>query len=218
LGVEQKTPPDKVKQIYFRMAKMFHPDAKPALYKGKVKEVVEEVFTHLSEAYSVLSDREQRENHIRSLKSQVSAQQLDEAHRAIEAETEFQKAEVLLRRANWASAETLLHRAVELMPTEPEYRMYYAWAEFKVKGRGQAGPSKKVIEEALKSRPKAIEGHYFLGEILKSEGQTEEAEACFRKVLELDPHHVEAQRELRLSTMRKEKSPDKKGGFFGRKN
>jgi len=212
MGVEERTPPDKIKQVYFKMAKLFHPDAKHDLYQGKIREQVEEVFTHISEAYNTLSDRELRENYLGSIKSKVTAQQMDEAHRAIEAETEFQKAEVLLRKGNWAQAESLLRRSNELMPEEPEYRLYLAWAEYKVKGRGQAGPAQRVIEAALKSRPKVAEGHYFLGLIQKAEGLTEDAEKCFQKVLELNSRHLEAQRELRLITMRKEKAPGKKGG------
>jgi tetratricopeptide (TPR) repeat protein len=217
LGVEEKTPPEKIKRIYFRMAKLFHPDARQALYQGQIKAKVEEVFTHISEAYNTLSDRDLREKYLQSLKSKVSSAQMDEAHRAIEAETEFQKAEVLLRKGNWASAETMLRRAVELMPTEPEYRLYHAWAEYKVKGPSQAGPARKTIEEALKARPNAVEGHYFLGLIYKAEGLNEDADKYFQKVLELNPRHVEAQRELRLSAMRKEKAPGKKGGLFSRK-
>ena len=218
LGVDERTPLDKVKQIYFKMAKVFHPDARPALYQGEIKIKVEEIFTHISTAYNTINDRGLRENYLRSLKSQVTTEQMNEANRAIEAETEFQKAEVLLRKGNWAQAEALLRRSTELMPEEPEYRLYHAWAEYKVKGRPQSAEAKRVIEEALKSRPKAVEGHFFLGQIYKAEGLNEEAEKCFHKVLELDPRHIEAQRELRLSTMRKEKGPDKKGGLFGRRS
>jgi len=212
LGVDERTPQDKIKRIYFKMAKHFHPDARPALYQGEIKLKVEEIFTHISTAYNTINDRGLRENYVRSLKSQVTDKQMDEARRAIEAETEFQKAEVLLRKGNWAQAEALLRRSTELMPEEPEYRLYLAWAEYKVKGRSQAGAARKVIEEALKKRPKAMEGYFFLGQIFKADGLNEEAEKCFNKVLELDPRHIEAQRELRLSTMRKEKGPGKKGG------
>lgn len=217
LGVDEKTPLDKVKRIYFKFAKVFHPDARPVLYQGEVKRKVEEIFTHISTAYNTISDRELRENYLRSLKSKVTAAQMDEANRAIEAETEFQKAEVLLRKGSWAQAEALLRRSVELMPEEPEYRLYHAWAEYKVKGQSYSAAARKIIEEALKSRPKSVEGHYFLGQIYKAEGLAEEAEKHFHQVLELDPRHIEAQREVRLMAMRKEKGPDKKGGLFGRR-
>lgn len=218
LGVDERTPQDKIKRIYFKMAKLFHPDARPALYRGETKLKVEEIFTHISTAYNTINDRGLRENYLRSLKSQVTDEQMDEARRAIEAETEFQKAEVLLRKGNWAQAEALLRRSTELMPEEPEYRLYRAWADYKVKGRPQAGAARKVIEEALKKRPKAVEGHFFLGQIFKAEGLSEDAEKCFNQVLDLEPRHIEAQRELRLSTMRKEKGPEKKGGRFGRRS
>jgi len=216
LGVEEKTPPDKVKRIYFRMAKLFHPDARQGLYQGEIKAKVEEVFTHISEAYNTLADRELREKYLQSLKSKVSTEQMDEAHRAIEAETEFQKAEVMLRKGHWAEAEKLLRRSVELMPSEPEYRLYHAWAEYKVKGPGLAGQARRTIEEALKTRPKAIEGRYFLGLLYRAEGLHEEADKCFQKVLDENPRHIEAQRELRLSAMRRDKGGGKKGGLFSR--
>jgi tetratricopeptide (TPR) repeat protein len=216
LGVEVKTPPEKVKRIYFRMAKLFHPDARQGLYQGQIKAKVEEVFTHISEAYNTLSARDLREPYVQSLKSKVSSAQMDEAHHAIEAETEFQKAEVFLRKGNFAAAETALRRSVELAPNEPEYRLYHAWAEYKVKGPGQARRASQTIEEALKARPQSAEGHYFLGQLYKAEGLNEDADQCYQKVLELNPRHIEAQRELRLSAMRKEKNPPKKGGIFSR--
>jgi len=219
LGVQENTPPAKTKQIYFKFAKKFHPDARPDLFKGEVKEKVEELFTKISEAYNVISDPETRSNFIKEKKSSVSKADMDKASRAIEAEMEFQKAEILMKRNSWAPAEDLLERAVQLQPDEPEYQMYLTWARYKGKGSAEAPRARDAIKKVLASSPNNADANYFLGIIAKSEGFPDEAEKYLLKAQELKPHDVDIKREVQLLFRRKEKgaATEKKGGFFGKK-
>jgi hypothetical protein len=43
-----------------------------------------------------------------------------------------------------------------------------------------------------------LPAHLFLGHMSKVVGDMKLAQKCYQRVLELDPKHVEAQRELRL--------------------
>ena len=55
-------------------------------------------------------------------------------------------------------------------------------------------------------------GFLFLGRIYNTQGNTQQAEKNFKKVLSLEKGNLEASRELRLLTMRS----TKKKGFFRR--
>jgi tetratricopeptide (TPR) repeat protein len=198
------------------MAKLFHPDAHPNLFKGEVYTKVEDVFTKISEAYDVLSDNEKRRAYIDKISSKISDEDMEKANRAITAEFEFQKAEVILKRGGFQEAKAMLDQIVDLVPEEPEYQIYQAWATYKVEGPGKAQSAKKTIEKSMKERPKCKDGWYYLGMINRQEGDTEAAIKNFNKVIEMDRYNVDAQRELRVLTMRKGKGPEKKG-LFGKK-
>jgi tetratricopeptide (TPR) repeat protein len=220
LGVQEKTLPDKVKKVYFKYAKKFHPDAKPDLFRGEVKDKVEDLFTKVSEAYNTLADPELRADYIKMIKSRVSKEDMEMAQRAIEAEQELQKAEILLRKGSWAQAVEGLERAVKLQPDEPEYQMYLAWANYKSKGPGELSKSLKIIKQALDKRPKAADGYFFMGHLEKDSGNLNRAEEYFEKASTMKPHDVDIKRELQIIRRRRVKQatePKKKGGLFGKK-
>jgi len=223
LGVDKQTPPAKIKKIYFKFARRFHPDSRPDLFKDKVKDKVEDIFTRLTEAYDTLSDSETRKQYIEEVDSQLSQEDIDKASAAINAEMEFQKAEVLLKKGKWGEAAEILRASVEMQPDEPEYQMYLAWAEYKMKGVSEAGKAKKKIEKVVKERPKSADGHYYLGMIAKDAGELSEARGHLAKASQMKKHDIGIKRELqlierRLSKGEGNKSQQKKGGgFFGRK-
>ncbi|HUT53799.1 MAG TPA: DnaJ domain-containing protein [bacterium] len=218
LGLKESTPTSKIKQVYFKFAKKFHPDANPELFKGEVKDRVEELFTKLSEAYNTLADGESRQQYANSLKSQVSKQDMEKGQRAIEAEMDFQKAEVLLKRSAWAEAAGLLERAAQLQADEPEYGLYLAWARYKQKGPSEAARAQKAIKAALDKRPKVADGYYYLGQLAKDEGNLDKAEEYLSKASQMKPHDIDIKRELQLMQRRRVKeATTKKGGLFGKK-
>ena len=220
LGVDENTRPEKIKKIYFKFARRFHPDAHPDLFQGEVRDKVEDLFTKISEAYDVLGDDKKRADYIKGLRSKLSKEDMDKAQRAIEAEMEFQKAEILLNRGKWADAKELLEKAVKLQPEEPEYTMYLAWADYKLSGPGQARKARAEIKKVMEQRPKNADGHYYLGMIDKDEGNLGEAEKNLQKAQDLSPRDTDIKRELMLVRRKLEApaSQDKKGkGLFGKK-
>ncbi len=219
LGVNENTPPNKIKSIYFKFARKFHPDSRPDLFKNEVKEKVEDIFTVVTEAYDTLSDADGKAEYIKQKKSQLSKEDMDKASRALEAEMEFQKAEVLLKRSKWEEAAGLLERAVELEPEEPEYKMYLAWARYKSRGVSEAAKTKSVINSVLKERPKLADGFYYLAMMAKGEGDLAEAQQHLAKATKMKPHDVDIKRELQIIQRRlaKPEAAPKKGGLFSRK-
>ena len=64
-----------------------------------------------------------------------------------------------------------------------------------------------------RSSPESATAIYFMGQLHKACAETELAKRMFRKVLDIQPKHAEAARELRLMEMRKTKGSG--GGIFG---
>jgi len=202
LGVDELTPPAIIKRIYFKMAKVFHPDAKPNLYKGEIREKVESLFTKISEAYNTLSDPEQRRAYVERIKSKVSEEQMEQASKAIQAEMEFNKAMILIRRGAFRDARPIMEEVIKLAPEEPEFRIHLAYCVFKSEGVNSARKNAQIIENELQKRPKLAEGWFYLGVINRVMGELEKAKECFQKTLELEKYHQEAQRELRVIEMK----------------
>jgi len=218
LGVEEKTSTRKIKAIYFKFAKKFHPDARHGFYVGDVRDQVETLFSKITEAHDTLNDSEARSNYVNMLKSRVSTEEMEMAQRAIEAEMEFQKAEIMIKKGAWKQGKEIIERAIKLQPEEPEYKMHLAWADYKIKGPSEASRAKRTIKEVLDKRPKAIDGHYFLGMIAKAEGDIDDAEKHLQEVAKKRPHDIEVKRELQLiARKRMAPAPKKKGGLFGKK-
>ena len=51
----------------------------------------------------------------------------------------------------------------------------------------------EALSRAVKANPHDATAHYLLGNALGSLGNLERAAACYRKALEIDPHHVKAE-------------------------
>ena len=202
LGVTEQNPPTQVKKIYFKMARIFHPDAKPALYQGVLRDKVEDLFTRISEAYTNLTEPEMRSAYLDRIRSKVTDEEMEQANRAIQAEMEFSKAAMSLRRGAFREAMTALEAAAKLMPDEPEYRIHLGYCLFKTEGSAAGAKAAKMIEAAMKDRPKVTDGWFYLGVIARTSGDLSEAKQFFSKALELDKYHQEAQRELRVIEMK----------------
>lgn len=220
LGVTDATPQAKIKQVYFKFARRFHPDARPDLFVGEVRDRVEDLFTKISEAYNVIGDNDSRIEYVKSIKSKISKEDMEKASRAIEAEMEFQKAEIMLKKGAWRPALELLDRSVQLQPDEPEYKMYQVWARYKINGISDAANARRQIEKIAEQRPKSADAWFYLGQLARDDGRLDDAEKHYEKAAGLKPHDVDIKRELQLLYRRKEKGAaetKKGGGLFGKK-
>ena len=70
------------------------------------------------------------------------------------------------------------------------------------------------MNQAIKLSPKCARAYYYLGVCLKEEKDIDRAYGMFKKAHELNARLLDAEREMRLINMRKEK--EKGGGFFDR--
>lgn len=67
------------------------------------------------------------------------------------------------------------------------------------------GETIKAVRDSIRADPKFAYGHYFYGSLLKINNDTDTAAKAFKAALDIDPTFTDAQRELRVLTMRKGK-------------
>jgi tetratricopeptide (TPR) repeat protein len=208
LGVSRNAGDEDIRHAYTDLAKRTHPDRFSGSSRA-VTRVAEEVFGLISRAYEVVGERDRRLAYLRDeANRERDAAELEEGHRALRAELEFQKGEVALRAKRYELAADHFRKAVEAYPDEGEYRAYFGWARYLCdpEAPGRLQEALRTVQEGRKLAPDREKPYLFLGRLCKAGGRVKMAEKMFTRAVQLDPDCVEALRELRLIHMRREKS------------
>jgi len=222
LGVEQGAPLTQIKKSYFQMAKKYHPDHYSNYENAEINELANMIFSMASRAFSEIGNEEGRKRHLDSLQSPTKDEDFEAgAQNLVNAEIQFQKGEMFLKEKKLDEAIEAFEWSRRLNPDEPEYQMQLGWALYKKYSSVPAGEKKvnqavHLIERSVKDNPKLDRGFYYLGVINKLRGNEAEAEQNFQRSVDLNPQALDAQRELRVFQMRKEKTTEKKKKPFGR--
>jgi curved DNA-binding protein CbpA len=202
LGVVPDATAAVIQACFFQLAKKWHPDRLgPDL--ADVRDLATKVFARMSEAHQILSDPARRLEYDELRKEGGgSAEEQEQVQRVIRAATAFQKAEVLMRRNNGTAALEEARRAVELDPSQADYIALLAWIESSLLNANLEEILAR-IEKAQRLEPNNIRIRWYRGSLLKRLGKNSKAVGDFRFIVENDPRHVDAQREIRLYDMRK---------------
>lgn len=225
LGVELNATKEEIHQAFFVLAKRWHPDKLPNELADQ-RQNVGSVFSLLSEAHQTLANEKKRADHLR-LVTDGGATADDQAHirDVVDASTEFQKAEVLLKRRDLSTAEVHARRAHALDPEQGEHIALVAHLELqRTDEPGRIQASIEELDRAVSKNARSVKAHYYRALAHKKLGRTNDAIADFRVVAALDPDHVDAARELRLHQLRASKpaglqsvaAAPKAGGLFGK--
>lgn len=220
LGVTQESNSGDVRKAYLLLAKKYHPDRYQDR-SGAERSIASSIFTRLSNAADTLQDPEKRRAYVSQLKHGGSAEADREVlQRILGAEQKFSEAESLFKRRAYADAAALFKEVLEMEPDEAEYNAYFGWSQFLAEGNrpDAAKLAKQYLNKALSLAPKSTTTLYFLGLYHKTAGEDDLAQRMFNKVLELQPRHAEAEREVRLMQRRQNKSGGASGsggGLFG---
>jgi CheY-like chemotaxis protein len=132
----------------------------------------------------------------------------DERQTKLEAERAFRSGMVLLLQNMVPGAQREFARAAELQPSEPEYRMYEAWASY-LTSRGEEdqtlarAKAQACANRLIQDRGESPRAHSILGQLAQSRGELDAAERHFRTALRYDPDDHDAQRGLRLLLQRR---------------
>lgn len=206
LGVPNDAPTPIIQNAFFGLAKKWHPDRLRAELLD-LKDQATRVFARASEASQTLSDPEARRIYDQSLSSSgISADEAEQVHKVLKATTAFQKAEVLLKRGALALAEKEAKIAYDNDPTQADHVALHAWIQAQKPNADLTGLAVQ-LEKAAKSEPNNLRVRWYRGQLLKRMGRTREALLDFRFIVERDPRHTDAHREVRLYAMRRSNQP-----------
>jgi DNA-binding response OmpR family regulator len=218
LGLGRDATDDLIRRAYVKQAKRFHPD-RYSNASEDLRELAARAFARVAEAHALLADPAARNGYLEALRKGGTGATADakRVNDIVRAESEFQKGEAMFRKRDYAAAHEHFQKAVELNPDEGDFQAYVGWTYFL--SRREAEDARKVAEERLERgtqlAPNSASAHYLMGLFRKACEDPQAAERMFRKVVELAPGHVEAERELRLLNLRKDRSGDKLRGIFG---
>jgi tetratricopeptide (TPR) repeat protein len=224
LGLSIGASPEDVRKAFFRLAKEFHPDRSAKDGLQDLEEILEYIFSNLSEAQRALIDPDARAEYEAAMREGTQRTSMapgpkdqEQVRDALEAEKLFQKALVLLRREQYDKCLDLVDRARQLAPKEGEYLAL--WAQLQARTRSPDAPVDDLIahlRRAEEMNPKSERVQLYLAQLLKRIGHVAEAKTHYELVLEVNPRSIEAQREIRLIDMRQGKSEEKKKSFLKR--
>lgn len=195
LGVEPDATDLDIKKSYLKMVRVYHPDTLPHDPGGRLKIWSEKVFTRIQEAYQVLTGEEQRREYELSLGIRREPEEKDEKWRQRNrARTQFRIGLQSFKSRDYPRAIEYIQSAIDLNPDEG---MYYAkLAEVCMKNPRWNNAGKNACTHALNLEPENPNYYCLLGLLLKQEGDLVEAEAQFRKALQIDPTNLLARREM----------------------
>jgi curved DNA-binding protein CbpA len=216
LEIPQTATKDEVKQAYFVAAKRYHPDRLVSMGLEALRPDVEKIFRRVSEAYGTLFDDARRDEYKATLgkPKEDDAAAHAKAMKMLEADMALRRGEVLLKKNDFLGAIREFETAVQNDPQNGEHLAYLTWARV-CAGQTSYPDAKALLNQAVKLSPKCAQAYYYLGICLKEEKDVDRAYGMFKKAHELNPRLIDAEREMRVINMRKEKEKSS-GGFFDR--
>jgi hypothetical protein len=217
LEVGREADVEEVRASYLGLVKKFHPDMASAIDDEKLRESHLYISTHLREAFDTLTDPEKREDHMRRLTGgPTSEEEQAIVQKALSAELTFQKASILARKRKWAEAIALLGPVAKEHPDNGEYLALLAWCQANARPAGaDLTEQEAALRAAVGMAPRSERTNHYLALVLRRSGKDNEARAYLETVTRINPHNVDARRELRILEMRKEPAQKRSSGQDG---
>jgi tetratricopeptide (TPR) repeat protein len=186
LGIEKWATQDKLKKAYYNVAKEFHPDIHFYIPSDTLKNKLNTIFFHVTEAYKILSDPKMRREYDNSLSIKPAK---TESNNIEIARTRFREGKEAFRKRSYTEAAKLFGQAAYLDGSVPDYHFNMGLALEKAKRLREA---EKAFQQALKIAPYnanylAELGHIYLQLDLKLRAKT-----TFEKAIKLDPSNERA--------------------------
>jgi tetratricopeptide (TPR) repeat protein len=205
LGIAPDAQGPAVKIAYFKLAKLYHPDTLPPGAPPELEKLKADIFAYIGDAYRTLSDDKSRAAYIEELKSGPDAGQQVDVEAILKAEELFRKAGLLVKAKRFADAVKVLDEAIQLNAEEPEFYAWRGYARFFTHTDKKVGYQEayKDIQLCLKKNDRVATAHYHLGVLAKLCGDNTGALKHFQRTVELQPGHIDAQREIRMATQKK---------------
>jgi tetratricopeptide (TPR) repeat protein len=205
LGLTEQADAGAAKIAYFKLARLYHPDTLPPGAPPELEKLKAEIFGYIGDAYRTLTDDKSRKDYLEQLKAGDAGKEEVDVVGILQAEERFKRGTVFMKARKYAEAVKIFEEAIQLNADEPEFHAWRAYARF------CAAPDKKAaqpeafrdIQAVIKKSERCVPAHYFLGVIAKTVGDAAAALKHFRKTVDLQPDHIDAQREIRMATQKK---------------
>jgi DNA-binding response OmpR family regulator len=194
LGLNQKARTKEINRAYMDLIKVFHPDK---LDKNAPKELVQltnKVFSHITEAFKVLSEPERHDQYLRELS-------WGKAESVFENEDKIEKGVDLLGQGRYQDAYNHFNELYKSKTKRPDLPIYLCWALLKLpKGTYKDEDVTENATQLLKKVPPEerhsavfflVKGLYYL-----HTKNREKAIVNLKNARTLDPSLTEAKREL----------------------
>lgn len=212
LDVPKKASQKEIKKAYFEMARKYHPDRFDRDLPKETKEIVEEVFGHITIAFQTFSNEKEKQDYDAKLDAPAG---LDRRELEKKAESKFRQGKGLFNRGKYEEALVYFEEAIKLKSSQADYHLFLAKTEAKVPlFRGKA---EENFLKTIELEPWNPEHYVALGEFYSLEGLTVKSRRQFKKALDIEPEHEVALKALGLGG-----TSDKKKGLmealsFGKK-
>ena len=217
-----------IKESYFRLARLVHPDSLQKQSLADRKQDAAFVFEKVTEAYQTLIDPSGRDAYLRARDNgTVAPTARDEGKMAAEAaKIALHQGKMMLNRRAYNEAEEYFSQLTELKPDDARGFLFLGWCLFQNKERElekRLEQAKAAFTKALNLDPKNADGHYYLSLYYKEKNNLEQVRKHLNSALKTKPDHVAAQREMRLLDMRRPSEPGQQSisdflkGFFSKK-
>jgi len=207
LDLESDATPQEIKQAYFRLARLVHPDSlqKQSLQDRKADAAF--VFERVTQAYQTLIDPRKREAYLRSLEGGGPVVESESEGRLAEeqAKIALYQGKTMLNRRAYSEAEKFFKQFTELKPNDARGFLFLGWCLFQNKDRElneRLEEARAAFKQALKLDEFSADAHYYLALYYKEKGMMDQVRKHLKAALELKKDHVPALREQRLLDMR----------------
>jgi hypothetical protein len=207
LGLPHGASLDAARAAFFRLARLWHPDKIPASL-DEVRAECRQVFLRIGEAHRALTDASSRIT-IESLVGGAYDVAANDSTRPPATST-LRDADAALSRLDVEAADTIARSLTSAGADGPSARAILAWC-----ATGAGTSSEPAVLEAavatldkiLTGDPDCVRALLYRGHVQKRLGRTDAALRDYRKVMRIDPRHIDAQREVRLHEMRQSDTP-----------
>ena len=197
LGVDPSATGVHVRAAFTPLARRFHPDALTRSVP-EARELAPRLFAEIMEAFRVLSDPFRRAEYDRALRAGTASPiDLEPLRRLYRGMARPQRAEALLAAGNVEAAEQEVSRALDMAPREPELLALSALIQAQKSG-ANTRQLWALLDDAANRAAGNPKVHYYRGLFLQRLGKHASALQEFRQVVDLDPHHIDAARQVRL--------------------
>jgi CheY-like chemotaxis protein len=216
-GLDRDTEVEKIKGIYFDLAKKWHADAYAELNIGPMREKLDAIFGRITEAYETITDKHKKEEYLIFLDRQSKGLPTD-VNQILRGEQLFDQAQAMIRRRDWANAKQVLEEAVQHNPGDALYYAQLGWVTFNANQKSQQAVTDAVqhLRRAVQENENCSIAYQYLGQICFVRGQANEAKRWWQKCLEWEPSNIEASRGLRMLASREEKDRASKSGLLSK--